>query len=411
MEYPKIRPVDAFPVQVSGRTMIVLRDPQGLNDQMVFVPQELFAIVRLFDGRHSVRDIQADFMRAYGELLYTEKIQEIVNQLDSCLLLDNERYREHLKSIEDGFRKAKVRLPALSGRGYAADPDELRATLESFFTGQDGPGMPSPERGADGLKGIVAPHIDVRAGGRCFAWAYHVLAQSPRADRCVILGTAHADTRHAYVAAAKDFATPLGTSPLDREFLEGLRALCSFDLFADELAHRAEHSVELQVVFLQYVANLMGWEHVPIVPVLCGSFHQWIEDGSDPADAAEVKEFVGALKELLKGGGGRTWLVASGDLAHIGLRYGDAEPVSEAVVGLVEARDREMLARAEAVDSAGFYRFVQNEKDERHVCGLPCIYTLLAATDATRAQLLRYDYAWMDEARSSFVTFASLALR
>lgn len=411
MDYPKIRPIDAFPVQVSGRTMICLRDPQGLSDQMVFVPQELFAIVRLFDGQHSLRDIQADFMRQYGELLYTEKLQELVDQLDAYFLLDNERYRELLQSVEEEFRKARVRPPALSGRGYAADPAELQKTLETFFMGPDGPGMPSSSPGAGGLKGIVAPHIDIRAGGRCFAWAYRALAESPRADRCVILGTAHSDTRHTYVATAKDFATPLGTSPVDSDFLEALRARCSFDLFADELTHRGEHSVEFQVIFLQYVASLMGWGQIPVVSILCGSFHPWIADGTDPAETLEVREFVGALRDLMQDEGGRTWLVASGDLAHIGLRYGDVQPASAPMVQLVESRDREMLAHVQAVDETGLFHFLRREKDERRVCGLPCIYTLLSATDATRAELLRYDYAWMDEARSSFVTFASLALR
>ena len=73
MDYPKLRPIEAFPVESSGRKMICLRDPHNFTNNVVMVPFNFFFIIQLFDGQHTILDIQAEYMRKYGELLFKEK--------------------------------------------------------------------------------------------------------------------------------------------------------------------------------------------------------------------------------------------------------------------------------------------------------------------------------------------------
>ena len=134
--------------------------------------------------------------------------------------------------------------------------------------------------GSDGqqLCAVLSPHIDFRRGGPAFAWAYKKLIEESAADLFVILGTAHNPMRNLFALTKKGFDTPLGTVETDRMFVARLASKMSaspvgkdLNLFGDELAHRQEHSIEFQAVFLQSL--LGGKRPFQIVPILVGSFH------------------------------------------------------------------------------------------------------------------------------------------
>ena len=78
--------------------------------------------------------------------------------------------------------------------------------------------------------------------------------------------------------------------PTDRSYVDRIASLAGRDLFDDELSHRTEHSIEFQVVFLQYL--LGGRRDFSIVPILVGSFHDLMERGVDPIDDPEVSRFI-----------------------------------------------------------------------------------------------------------------------
>ena len=69
MDYPKLRNIDAVPVKMQGQDLICFRDPQRITGNVVFLPRSAYFIVSLFDGAHSTRDIQAEYMRMFRELI------------------------------------------------------------------------------------------------------------------------------------------------------------------------------------------------------------------------------------------------------------------------------------------------------------------------------------------------------
>src|SRR5262245_30581954 len=75
MDHPKLRPIEAFPVNLSGHEVICLRDPAQLTDDVVFVPHEALFILAHFDGKHSILDIQEAYTHQYGRILYSDAIQ------------------------------------------------------------------------------------------------------------------------------------------------------------------------------------------------------------------------------------------------------------------------------------------------------------------------------------------------
>ena len=405
-DLPKLRNIDMFPTEVSGQKVICLRDPLNLSDKVFFIPYPTFFIVRLFDGQHSIVDIQTEFMRRFGELLYREKIQEIIDQFDEHFLLDSERFRQLEREINENFKNAPVRPMALAGETYEGDPEKLRQSIEAFFTQPEGPGLPARSDGPGRLIGAVAPHIDYRRGGPCYAWVHKAIQESSRADLFIILGTAHSATNQPFALTQKDFQTPWGPVETDRAFLDEIRNLCPVDFYEDEIAHKAEHSIELQLIFLR--ALWRQRDPFRIIPVLCGSFHEAILKDISPMELPGVGQFIGALQTAMAKRPNRVCLLASADLAHVGLRFGDAEAPNRFTLQSMGEEDRRLLEYAERVDAEGFYHSIRRERDRRRICGFPPIYTLLKLVDAREGKLLKYDQS-MDPSTQSVVTFASLA--
>jgi len=403
MDYPKLRAVEAQPTQ---ENMICLRDPQGFSDKLLLIPPALFYVVSMFDGRHSVPDIQAAYTSRFGELLLSEKVREIIDQLDDALFLDSERFQQaRLKAVED-FRAAELREATHAGLSYETKPAELEQQLEGLFAAADGPGLPDTAHPSGRLRALIAPHIDLRRGGRCFAASYAELARGSRARSFVVLGIAHVPTKHPFVLTAKDFQTPFGRVTTDRAFLEELSSHCRTDFFEDEFCHRSEHSIEFQVLFLQYLYR--NDENLSIVPILC-ALPPEMYLGAAISEHSEVEEFVEALRKTLEKADSEVCCIAAVDLSHIGQRFGQNITLSPLLLKEVEREDRAMIDRILQLDEEAFFRGIQQEQDRRNVCGVPAIYTLLRAVQAEEGRLLRYEQA-VDQASQSVVSFMAGAL-
>jgi AmmeMemoRadiSam system protein B len=399
---PRLRQIEAFPVEQDGQRYLALRDPAGYTPAVVMLPVELLDVLVLFDGEHGVPDIQAEILRAEGELIERAQIEKLVAALDEHGFLDSPAFAARRAAIDDTFLSAPSRPAHHAGGAYAGDPVELRTVMDGFFAPPAGPGPVGRFRGG-GLRGLVAPHIDFHRGGPAYAWAYRELAEQGDADLFVIFGTCHAGLAHPFALTRKDFDTPLGTAATDRDFVDALAGRARQDCFGSELGHRNEHSIEFQAVFLQYLYG--GRREISIVPVLTSFVHEALARGRRPEDDPRVPAFLDALGETAAACGRRVTFIAGADLAHMGPRFGDPAPITEAELAVIDREDRQMLAAVEAGDADGFFDSVRCDNDRRRICGLSPIYTLLRALGGTPGRLRRYGQ-WPDP--QGVVSFASL---
>ncbi len=407
MDYPKLRPIEAFPVEVENRKLIYIRDPLNYAKDPLLLPHPIFFIVSHFDGHHSLLDIQEVFAQQFGEVLFSDKIREIAEQLDEHYYLDSERFARFQQELLEAFRRAPLRDMAHADTCYSSQAEEFSTQVTAFFTADGGPGLPS----ADGqqhppVHGIIAPHIDLRVGGPCYAWAYKGLAERCDADLFVLLGTAHYGLGNLFVATTKDYNTPLGPARTDQEFIAALQERYSGDLFADEILHRNEHSLEFQTLFLQYM--LGGKRDFTIVPILVSSFHEMVISKTPPAQDPRVAAFLDALKETIARSQKKVCLVAGVDFAHVGQKFGDQGPLSQEFLDWVATEDGRLIQALERVDHADFFSEIAKNGDRRRICGFSPMYTFLHLVDAKEGKLLKYDRS-LESSTQSSVSFASLA--
>jgi AmmeMemoRadiSam system protein B len=409
---PKLRPIEAFPVQQDGATLVYLKDPLNLATPMGISPVGYFILAHL-DGHHSLIDIQEAYSKQFGSLLLSDDLKKFLDALDQHYYLANERFESYQAAVVQEFRSLPTRAAAHAGGVYKGDDAGLNAQLTGYFSSPDGPGLPSLKNGAAVPRAIVAPHIDFHRGGPAYAWAYKSLAESEGADLYILLGTSHCGGKNPYVLTLKDFDTPLGAVRTDKQFVQNLQQRCPEDLFTDEYLHRGEHSLEFQVVYLKYIARrraeMTGQEEKPfkIVPILVSSFHSLMLSRTFPEKTSPVSGFLNALRELAEKDTRRVCFVAGVDLAHVGKQFGDREPITDDFLKWVETEDRRLVERLAALDAPGFFHEIAKDQDKRKICGFSPLYSLIHLLNGNQGKHLKYSQAFTPETGSA-VTFTSM---
>jgi len=208
------------------------------------------------------------------------------------------------------LRMNQIRPPAVAGLFYPDQPHALRATVDELVAAAE-----PAEITRDLLKVLIVPHAGYVYSGPVAAAAYALLkAHRQRIRRVILLGPTHrVAIRGVAIPDTDAFATPLGTVELDRPLLAQLAGLPH--VVRSEAAHADEHSLEVQVPFLQTVLG-----DFTLVPLAVGEIAA--------NDLAAVLDAVW--------GGDETLILVSSDLSHYH-RYGEACAIDRATVERVLA--------------------------------------------------------------------------
>jgi hypothetical protein len=212
-----------------------------------------------------------------------------------------------------------VRPPAAAGRFYPANPQELGDLIRTLLAQASPATGPAP-------KAIIAPHAGYLYSGPIAASAYaHLIPARDLVTRVVLLGPSHYIALEGLAAtSAEAFATPLGLVPVDAEALRQIGSLPQVRVL-DE-AHAQEHSLEVQLPFLQTVLNRFS-----LVPLAVG--------GVTPEEISEVLDALW--------GGPETRFVISSDLSHY-LDSQTARRVDSATAKAIEALNPDAIGEDQA---------------------------------------------------------------
>jgi hypothetical protein len=404
---PALRPVESIvvPDKQHGK-VLVLRDTQGVTDAHAVIPPALVPIVSRFTGRRTCEDIAREASAELGADVPVSIVVDLAGQLEEGLFLEGPAFRRARAEVERAFAEAAVRAATHAGGAYHGDSTKLRAYIDHACLAQAN-GTPASAARAGAMVGLVAPHIDPWRGAVGYGHAYGALAAAlpEEADTFVLFGTSHAPMREPFALCRKAFATPLGDAEADVEAIDELAACADgFDPYADQFNHKREHSIEFQAVFLKHAR---GARPLRIVPVLAGLGTQQAT-GEDPERDGRVTRFLDGVRTLVERRPGKVVVVAGADLAHVGPRFGDPEPYDAARRTALETNDRGSLERATALDAPGFWADVSKDLDERRVCGLAPIWSLLRSLGAgARGRVLHYEQT-IDDGDGSIVSHAAV---
>lgn len=376
-----------------------LRDVLGIAPGMIGLTPAAYFIATHFDGVRSLAQVHRAISASHpGAGITLQQVCHLADELERAGFIEGAHFEAMRRAVLADFRASPLREPVCAGGAYPAEPQALRRFLDGFFLHADGPGPRGAPMSGPPVKALVAPHIDLHRGGPCYAHAYRALHEGCDAELFIVFGTAHATPPHLFTLTRKSYDTPLGALPTDQGVVNALAAaLGEEELFADELVHRSEHSVEFQMLWLRH---LYPDRPITAVPVLCSS----IDHLERPAEA--VGRFMEALGQAVAGR--KVCFIAGADLAHIGALYGDPRGPTAAELALARRDDLATLGHYCGPDAHAFALDARRDAERRRLCGTaPMLAARLAAGSAATGDLLAYDQ-WSDGTDS--VSFCAVRL-
>ncbi|TLY28656.1 MAG: AmmeMemoRadiSam system protein B [Nitrospirae bacterium] len=405
-QFPLLRNLQFSPIKDKDEQYVLFWDPTGLSVEKLVVPLNYFYLLQHFDGEHSLDQIGAQYLKKFGEFFMPDRLEKLVADLEEKLFLEGERVEAAMREAQAAFRRAPLRPAAFAGKSYEGDGEKLKVQLEGFFSSREGPDFkPSANKGNQ-IKGIVAPHYELSVGGPIYAWAYKELQEAETPDVFVILGTCHAGLKNCFAVTDKDFETPLGIVPVNKEMLVRFRQNGGEPFFDEDSSHRNEHSIEFQLPFLQHTVG--SKKPITILPILSSFPPACLIEPTLRPTGERVGTFLSLLKNAIVESGKEVCVIASAELAHIGMRYGDPTPPTDFSFHRCMQTDLEMLKTVEELNGDAFAQFIHKEEDRRRISGFSAIYSLLQLIQAEKGQVLRYDRSVTDQFNST-VTYASMA--
>lgn len=392
----KLREVRIEPKTHKGHTGFLLSDPLYLSNQAFFVPGPLAELLVLMDGTRDMEAVKVGFELRTGVPLNNTLLEEFISQLDTALLLDNNRYAQAYETALKDYRGRKSRPTVLSGRCYPSGTGELSDLLRQYL---DWAEKVSPEPPGE-VRGLICPHIDYARGADIYARVWSQMKETVRqSELVVILGTDHNEGTGRITLTRQSFETPWGIIPTAQDAVQELADKVGSDMFLSELNHCREHSIEAALIWLHY---LMGDRPFNLLPVLCGSFQPFIEQGQSPREATHIDSTIEVLKRVSNRY--RTLIVAAADLAHMGPAFGDPCGLDIAGRSRMAEQDEKLMAVISSGDAEGFFGMIREEGDRRHVCGVPPIYILLSVLDGIEGHTVGYSQCPASDDGTSLVS-------
>jgi AmmeMemoRadiSam system protein B len=246
-----------------------------------------------------------------------------------------------------------IRLPAVAGRFYPSDPAQLKLGLDSFLTAEI-------QKSKIRAQACMVPHAGYKYSGHV-AGAVYSHMEIP--GRVILVGPRHFPHGASFaILSDGGWKTPLGLVPIDHALAKKLMRACPL-LREDSIAHESEHSLEVQLPFLQRLAASFTF-----VPIVIGS-----------SQYADLEALGIALAEVIRSEPEPVLLIASSDMNHY-----ESEDVTR-------VKDHKAIDRVLALDPRGLFDTVRNE--EISMCGYGAAVAMLTAVrrmGAAHAELVRY---------------------
>ena len=269
------------------------------------------------------------------------------------------------------------RRPAVAGAFYEGEATALAQQIEACFTDPRGPGdLPPRQRSTTRrVRPAVVPHAGYIYSGAIAAHAYRLIAADRPPESVLVLGVDHYGLSPGASLSDRPWLTPLGPTPVDSELVAALR---HDPVDVNEEAHRREHSIEVQLPFLEYVLP-----HPKFVPLEVGfGAYESLRDVAKVVRAA-VKD-----RDVL--------LISSTDFSHY------VPPAT------AQRLDRMAIDQILARDARGLYETVT--RNDISMCGIAPTTVLLAALEGTDAQprLLRWGHSGEVEKMRDVVGYGAI---
>lgn|GEM_PF-6331646 len=369
--------------------IVIITDSDGLVSQPIQMPSQLWESLQVFN----IEDINGKISRGeYRFEIELDQLRNIIYNLDIMGYLESPRF-EYIKNENKKFNDSPIRLPVCTGNVYPETKVELEQKINSILNLSKYNGKQKP-------KIIFAPHLDYGTGIntlKIYAEAFKPIVGHSY-SKVVMIGTSHYANTNLIMLCDKDYQTPIGLAKYDRQSTDKL--LSHNKAMIDNMAHRNEHSLELHLPFLQ---QILGTE-IRYTFALTGILNHYYSDKNLlPTEDTDFNKLIGCLQEI---DDPDTLYVFSGDLTHIGRKFGD-ETTSLQMRDENEVFLSKIQHYLAESDSSNFYNTILPIDHKFRVCGLSPFYIGLSLNSGLTTINSSDTYIWEEDSTSSSVSIIS----
>jgi hypothetical protein len=261
------------------------------------------------------------------------------------------------------------RKPIVAGQFYEDSFDKLDRQITQSFESDFGPATTPNRRENKDIFGIISPHAGYAFSGPCAAWGFKEIAESEFPDTYIILGLGHSGQSSS--VSLQDWETPIGLVKNDTILSQ---KIIDKGIPNDEKAHSTEHSIEVQLPFLQF-ASKDNLNNLNIVPIIVSE---------------DYKEIAKIIKQALEETNTKACFIASSDFTHYGFNYGFMPFMRDVKENLYNL-DRLAIEEIKKLSSESFLDYIK--ETNATICGkypISCLIELANLYQKNKVQLLRY---------------------
>ncbi len=289
-----------------------------------------------------------------------------------------------------------IRTAAVAGQFYPGTEKSLKQQIQECFLDSRGYGkIPQVHKSGKTLKGLIVPHAGYIFSGAIASHAYGRLAEQGFAETFIVIGPNHTGMGSGVsVMTEGSWKTPLGIIPINSLLAHTLTAGV---IDKDATAHTYEHSIEVQLPFLQYTAHGQQFDFIPLCMMM--------------QDYETAQEIGAILATVIQRSKQNIVIIASSDFSHVGFNYQSMPPQGIRVDWYAEKQDRLAIEQILALDPRGLVKTVE----EHHItmCGYGPVAAMLEAVKklgASKAELLKYGTSYEVHPDTSCVGYGAIAV-
>lgn len=274
-----------------------------------------------------------------------------------------------------------VRKPVVAGYFYEGEKELLKEEIKECFLKGVGE-IPEVKKGRGKIKGIVVPHAGYYYSGYVAAYAYAEIAKDGFPENFIIMGPSHSGYGRISIMTEGEWETPLGNVAVS----ENAKKYCKGIIKDDARAHLGEHSIEVQLPFLQFLC-----QDFKFIPVCFG----W----PTIDDIREAGKILSDAEDAI--------FIASTDFSHLdAFAFSSSQEITE------YAREKDMIAIKEILNIDGIGLLKKVMEHNITMCGHFAVATMLEALKgrANNAKLLKYATSYDVEPGIKCVGYASIVI-
>lgn len=413
--------IEVLVVNNGQEDYIELIDTYSLKVNKLTAPIEYLDLIKFIITGIELKDIYSIELN-----LTKENIDNVVINLDRYNFLQSEKSLKLVKEIQS-YLYSEIRPNICEDSLYSSDTTKFNNEICKILK------LAENDLNAKNInysnsfeKVLFAPHIDFNIGLdslKCYSMAFNTLFHFDF-DFVVLLGTAHFKDSGYFMICDKDYDSPLKNLNTDKELINSIitnyktkndllileQKLNRKGILIDNLAHKNEHSLELHTLFLSYIFKVKN-QQIPIIPILTGSINNQLNDKENNLFYNELLTFISNhIKTKYK----KVLFLCSGDLSHIGKKFGDDYDAIEKMSSL-HTFEVDLIKTLEKANPEDFYNKLNQINHIWKVCGFAPFFAGLKFAELEKNTLqnelkstpLNYS-TWYERQRESAVSFMSM---